>query len=296
MSMVTVYDAIFDALTLRQVIRSDVQMGIKTSPGHYSGGIDPQVMHVISGDPRATFTSADVAGAVAGISMTSGLKCSSAVTIPYNSAANGGEFAGAGLHTAIAGVNGLLCIQSFEAAQDDEVESGSSVSLEFVAYSADGSTAPLSLATGQNLASQAYSASHAMGPVKLGSTQLTGVTNISVKTGYELDVKRYNGLPYPTLVRFKKRRPMIEVTFEDAASLATAGLLFSSITTATAYLRKRAPGGIFVDDAEAAHVKFTLTGGICVTDNASASGQDLAQFKLTMHGLTLAASAVSAIT
>jgi hypothetical protein len=134
-----------------------------------------------------------------------------------------------------------------------------------------------------------------LGPVELnGGAQLSGLTGVTINPGLTVDLKRYGGSVYPLNCYLKQRDPMIEFTFADFDAIPSG--VIASLTSAVAYLRKRADGSSHVADATATHIKFTLTGGMTQLDSAGAQGLEDGQVKISLIGKSLAVNTASAIT
>jgi len=289
------YDAILGSLTLRQVRKSGFQPQAKTQAGRVSGGLDASALFLKEAQPRAMFTSGDIAGVIAGLSLTAGLSVvAGTITIPYNRRANGGTFAGGSSNFTLTGANGLILPRSISASQGEE--EGASADIEVIFLSTDGLTAPVAANVNQALGSQAFNAMYAMGPVYIGGSQLTQVQSIKVDTGLQATVKLYDGTCYPTITFIQQRDPAIEVTFENFDALSSNGPLFATLGSGcAAYFRKKASHSTFTSDASTVHCKLSFADGLASVESAEASGTDNGSATIRLNGLALVGSAASAI-
>lgn len=290
---VVAYDAIFDSAVITQVMSSSVAPNIRKAIGRYSGGVDPQAVYVLNAEPKVMLSTSDIAGALAAAALMTGTRYfATSVVVPYQKRAEGGTFDGVSQHMEFTATQGLLYVKQITANQDDE--GGAKADLEFAA-TWDGSTLPLTPSTGNTLAAAAFTGMFDLGPVELNSgAALEGLTGFTINTGLTIRLKRYGGSTYPQRCYLIQRDPTIEFTFEDFDAIPAN--LFASLTSAVAYLRKRADGSSHVADATATHTKFTLTGGLTQLDNAGAQGLEDGQVKIMLTGKSLAVNTASAIT
>lgn len=289
----TVYDAVLGALTLKQVMRSSYSLNGNPIAGTASGA--PDVSEYFGGpsDPQATFESADIAGILAGLSVTAGLHVlTGTITIPYNKRANGGTFAGATANAQLNATNALIIPTAFRCNQDDEAAIA-----ELMVYfrSTDGVTVPVTISVGQTLAAQSFNAQYGMGAGSINGAAIPELVGISVNTGITIDPQRTNGGIYPSALFIKDRRPSIDFTFEDLDALATYSAQFTVMTAAVAYFRKRA-GVSYAADGSLVHIKFSFADGITTTETIQAAGTNRASATLRCYGETLTATPTSAIT
>jgi hypothetical protein len=291
--MDVVYDAIIGAVNLRQVKKTSFKGNVQAQSLRVSGGVDPSAMYVVSGEPRATFETMDIAGAIVGLSIQSGLNVAAGtLTIPWNRRANGGTFAGGANNFTLTGANGLAVINSIGASQGDE---GAVAEIELCFLSTDGLTSPIAANVNQTLASQAYNAAYAMGPFYLNGSQLSQVVSVKVNTGIKLTLKRYDGSVYPTIAFIETRDPTIDITFENADAISAQGPLFSAMTSAAVYFRKKSDGGTFVADATAVHAKLSFATGLTEIQGIDGDGNSNGSATLRLVGKQLSATSTVAI-
>lgn len=295
----TVYDAILGGLTLRQVMRTAYSPNGNILAGRQSGALDPSQFYGGPAEPVASFDSADVAGVLAGLSVTAGLAVAAGtITIPFNERSNGGTFAAGSSHETISGANGLIVPNSFSANQDDPA---AMATLECHFRSTDGLTNPVSVNANQALAAQAFNAQFAMGPVgiELGSegssSQLTGVSGVTINPGLTVIKEKYDGAIFPTRLFISQRDPSIDLTFVDLAGLVRFRSIYQALVSIVVYFRKRTDGGTFVADNVTEHIGFSFGTGITQVQQVGANGNATGSHTVRIYGKTLTASAATAI-
>lgn len=289
MASETVYDAVLGALTLKQVTDGSYAAGAQPIAGRASGNIDPDQYFGGPAEPRASFSSADVAGVIAGLSMSGGLSVASGtITIPFRKRSNQAGFAGAASHFTVSGTNGLIVPTRFRASQDGEA---ALADVECWFRSTDGLTMPAAVNVNQSLAAQSFNAQYALGPVTVNGAAIPEIVEVSVNPGITVRSSRHDGGIYPQKLYIVDRRPTIDLTFEDFDE-AIAGYL--ALTAAVVYFRKRSGVG-FAADVSTVHCAFSFADGIATAEQLSASGQQDGRCTVRLHGEALTASAASAI-
>lgn len=291
----SVYDASLDAVTVSQIMSTDVQSNVAVFNGRYSGGLAPQHVSVLSGEPRVVCKTGDIVTLLTGVgTLSSGLSVGGygGGLFPWNERTAGGTFDSTS--KTISSTQGFAYVQSIDAQQDSE--EGATATFEYIP-TWDGSTLPLVVNTGVTLAGQSFVSAFGLGPVKIGSTAIPGITGVSIKPGITVTVKRYQGDIFTSACYVTKLDPQFVLTFEDSASMYAFTAMYSAIASnAIIYLRKRTAGGTYVSNATTTNLSFTLTGGMTVTDSVSGSNQDNSQKQITIHGKSLAYSTATAIT
>lgn len=264
-----------------------------------AGSLDRAAVILSHADPRVGITSADLAAIVGGISPSVGLKITGTALFQLQQAENAGTFTGADANILVTNsVGGFLSIGSISARQDDN-NTGASAELLYYPHSSDGLTAPLALATGQDLTgAPAFGSQFFLGPAYYDSSELEGLLASEVQFGIEYAVIRGSGDVFARKGRIKRRRPIIRLTFDKLSNVVTSGLFSGSLAgdTLAVYYRKGVHGGSRVADATAQHVKISCTAGEWGTDNISWSDDEDGNAVLTVLPTgTLAGSAASAI-
>lgn len=175
-----------------------------------------------------------------------------------------------------------------------------SLSADTLAISSNGVLNPLTFAETGALPAATYPAVDAtftLGKVDLNSTQIQGVTNVSIDFGLQVIRESADSDIYPTFVSVQMIQPAITIStkhLSDTTTLTEAGVEYAA-STVKIYARKRDEGGTFVADGTSEHISFTM--GKCRVDPVSISGGasgDL-QFRITPW-YTAGGSAVTPIT
>lgn len=294
---VSIYDGVFGGFNIREIIDSNYNPDFKTASNRYSGGVDPQEIYILSGEPVVTLEMMDLYNLIGNVSLTAGLAVTSpgTITIPWQQRADGGTFAGSGNHFNLSGTLGLLVITEISGTQDSET--GITAKLEACIASSDGLAAPVALNGSVTPAGQAFQGSYSLGPVAINGSAVPGVTGWTYKPGLEIQKKRFGGGVYPTMygINITKRDPQLEITFEDAASAQAFGHFGALATTASCFARKNEDGGTRADDADSVHVGITLTNGLQILNTMAGKGQDNASFTRTVMGKAQAFTRTAAI-
>lgn len=296
MAQTALYDGVFGSYNIRQITNTDYQPNLQEAVSRYSGGLDPQMISILSGDPLISVTSQDIHTHIGSVSATAGLALpSGTITIPWQARAAGGTFAAGSNHYTLSATSGLLVPSEFSADQDGD--EGATVKLEIYPSSSTGLVNPVAVNASQALGAQAFVNAYDLGPSKINSTILGMAKSARCIFGLECQKKRYNGETWARQqgITINVRNPKFEFTFESAEDLAAFDHYSALATTATQFFRKRSDGDTHVADATAEHIAVTITGGIQILQGASGSGQDDASFTRTIIGKTLAFSRTSAI-
>lgn len=288
------YDAFIDvgggsAFTIGQISQCTRSDNVNVLKAHYSGGISPQALFTQSAEPRIQLVSSDLSGILTNISLSGGFAVTGAAAFPQIERADGGTFEATSNQYVLA----KLC--SYITSITAEGNNPAVANVDIMPLSTDGFVDPLSTETGQTLSSQVFNYEYGLGTSKIASTGIPGLTKLVINPGLQLTLRYYNGGPFPQESFIQVVEPTITWTFEKTDIQATIEMYYAIASTATAFLRRRTPGGTYVANATTSHIAFTLTGGIVVTDNISASGHDAGTFDITAHGKSLAVSLASAI-
>lgn len=141
----------------------------------------------------------------------------------------GGLRAGASSHLKGTIVAGIAIPTSLKASHGGVA----TIDTRVVLRSADGTTSPLTLASGQSLeASQdGVDQAYTLGTVTINGSALVGVQSVSVDFGIELWVSNGDGLVYPTHVAVTRISPTITINCYDADQFITMGMDGASIAS-----------------------------------------------------------------
>lgn len=288
------YDNAWGSLTIKQCTSEGVSNNAQPIEGVVSDGLDVGEYFGGQCDFRATFTSEDL-GTIAGVAniITAGLSVAAGtIAVNFQKRQALGTFAAAGNHLKLSGTDGLLLVRTITLPNGGNA----SATLEGIFISSDGTTAPVAINTGQSLSSEAFTGLMTLGPVSLNGTTLDQVTGVTIDTGLSVDAKHYNGQNYlrDVGVKIVRRRPRVNITLEDLASLSGLGPLWGVATSGVIYGRKRSGAG-FVSDVIAAHLKITFADGIILPFDVNASAGSDAARTITVWPelLTLAVAAIT---
>lgn len=287
-------DVILNATTVRQCTNVSHRTGQEHRKAMVSGGA---VISQISGkkaEEVTSVTSYDI-GVLAALGTNT--FCSdgtyltgSTITVPWKSRAAGGTFASGSAHCALAGSTALVIPTSFEASQDGD---GASCNFEIHWVSADGITVGATGSTGNALGSQAFSAEFALGPAYINGTEIVGVQSIKVTPGITLVKVSDKGLVWPTHISIQSVMPTIEIVTNDIDAVAATINVFTAMTSANVYFRKRADSGIY--SASSDNVRFTFAAGLSDTNAVEVSDTGNGSSTITLHGKTLTSSSAVAL-
>src|SRR5690606_12771208 len=133
----------------------------------------------------------------------------------------------------------------FEVSQGGE---GLLAQLSVMPLSADGLTAPVSISTGQSLASSGFNNRYFLGPALLtaasgSATELPKVTSWSVNPGIETESELSSGSVYATDEYTIARNPSIEIRSRDQLAVNAWGPLIKALDAVIVIARKGQPGG-----------------------------------------------------
>jgi len=287
-------DAILGSSTVRGITNSSHRSGIEIYKAMVSGGAVVSHVSGKTAEEVTTLTTIDLGTVVAlntntfcsaGLYITGGT-----ITVPYKSRSTGGTFASGSNHSALSGSDALVIPTSFEASQDGDA---ATCQFELHWISSDGVTAEAVGTTGNALGSQSFGTAFALGPAFINGTEIAGVQSVRVTPGITLVKTSDKGLVWPTHISIQTIMPTIEITTNDIdAVVATAGV-FTAMTSANVYFRKRVDASIY--SATTDNVRFTFAAGLTDTNTIEVSDNNNGTSTITLHGKTMTASAAVAI-
>ncbi len=166
---------------------------------------------------------------------------------------------------------GLLVPTGIEAQQGQPA----TITFDLHLVSADGVTAPITIATSAALAgSPVTNEGFTLGPVTLNGTALDLVQSWRLDFGIEVMAVTGDGHKYPRTVTTRKRSPSVSFTTKDLEvmnRIAQAGTA-QTATDSLFYLRALENGASVYSDASTQHIKFSIDAGRIHWD--SKNGQD----------------------
>lgn len=288
-----VYDATLGSLTLKQVRSASYNGGATTTLDYTSGGVSPSATYLVQAAPTVQFTSGDLDGVMDGFTSGAYLGVASGtITIPWNLRSVGSTFASGTAHDKINATDGLFAVQSYSASQGDAA--GASVTIAGNLHKPDG-TIPVTISTGQSLSAAAYNCTHKLGPATINGSAIAGITRVSVNPGVSIDAEFVDGGVYPIAHYVTRLAPTIEVTGRYQSLFTSLGPIFTTMTAAVFYFRKRAEGGTTVSDGTGAHLSFTFADGIVAVETVSGSDNAAGEVTLRLHGEALTMSSTATI-
>jgi len=286
-------DIILGATTIRGVTSTNPRSGnehVKRTP---SGGAIVDHVSGTKSEQVTAFTSTDVGVLAAlgtntfssvGLSLTS-----STITVPVKSRASGGLFASGSNHCAITGAAALTIPISYEVSQESEA---ATCQAEIHWISSNGTTAGATGSAGNALASQAFSFEYGLGPAYINGTLIVGVQSFKVTPGIRLVKHWSQGLVRPTIISIQAVEPTIEIVTQDIDAVIAAFGVFTAMTSANVYMRRRADAGVY-SATVLENIRFTFAGGLTDT-SFEVSDNNNGTATITLHGKTLTSS--SAVT
>jgi hypothetical protein len=248
------YPAIFDAITLNDVVNVTPSAEIKKIVAYPGGSLDPGKIAGISRDPTVGLSIINLAQ-LANISPILGLACSSAVKIQYQQRQDGGAFQSGSNHVTMTSVKGMLLPESIQAQQDDQ--SPALLQLKYYGLK-NGSTPAMAINLSQALTgTPGVDKIFKLGPVVIDGVILGGVQRSQVNFGLQYTTKKANGDTDPSVGSIVKRGATAEIS---AANISLANAAdFDLIVCSTGIVI------YFLDanelPASAAHISVTFPAG-----------------------------------
>lgn len=281
-------------LDLTQLHNVNIVNGVNKDVIVPAGSIDPAAIPMMFAAPIVTFSSRDIAGVLAIVSVTAGLYCSSGAIIQFQRRTNGGTFAGSGSHVKLTSTLGWLGITGFSSAQDGSAE----VQLAYYPLY-DGTNEPLTATGSVSLSlSPAFNSQFSLGPVYANGVEFVGIQNISVDPGINFQTNRESGDVFAKRGAIYGRMPTFSFTTFSAAIAAQTNILFNAALPGTLafYLWKLQSGRARIDVATTENVKLSAATGVwgITGQNGSENGDVMTTVSAQATG-TMASSAASAI-
>lgn len=248
------FPAIFDAVTLTDVVNVTPSAEIKKIVATPGGSLDPGKIAGIARDPVVALSCLNLAQ-LANISPILGLACSSSVKIQFQQRADGGAFQSGSNHVTMTSAKGMLLPESIQAQQDDQ--SPALLQLKYYGLKS-GSTPAMAINLSQALTgTPAVAKIFKLGPVVIDGVILGGVQRSQVNFGLQYTTKRANGDTDPSVGSIVKRSATAEIS---AANISLANAAdFDLIACATSIVV------YFLDanelPASNAHIAITFPAG-----------------------------------
>ena len=262
-----------------------------------AGAHAPGKLYQGNSEPMVTLSSTDISGLVALNTSTFASVgiCLKEVTttVPLAKRADCAVTAAGSVHTAFACNNTIIIPTSFEASQDSDT--GATCSMEARFRSSDGLASPITLTNTASLASSTLGDSFGLGPVFINDVEITELVGITVTPNITLQIQRVGGGIYPVAHYLISTEPGFDIPSENVALLTAFVPNFGSSVAIDAYFRKRLDGGVFVDDEDEEHVRFSSAGGLVKADSMEVNRNSNGTITLRFHAKAMTAAAGVAI-
>lgn len=217
----SIYPAVFDALTIPDVVNVTPSTAIQKMIVTPGGALDPGKIALVSLDPVATLSAVGLGVVLTAVSPTAGLAISSLAKIQFQARADGGAFQSGSSHVTISSVKGMLIPESIQAQQDDQ--NPALIQLKYYGLKS-GSNPPMQINLAQPLGgSPAVAAVYKLGPVVIDGVILGGVQRSQVNFGLMYQTKRANGDTAPSIGSIMKRAATGEITADNLSLAYAAG-------------------------------------------------------------------------
>lgn len=282
----TLYGVVAGATVIGGITQQNVNLGTQVRGEASSGEVYARFQSVVAQKPAATFTTLNVAAALAVSGLTAkAISALSPATLLLwaQKIAEGGSRAGVTSHRSYTINDGILFPTTLTVGHQ-----GDAVLPYGVAVTWDGTNNPVVLSESQTLTAGITDAERfTLGPVTIESIALSEVRELQIDFGLQVVTEGGDSDIWDTMAYIKAVQPAITLRgidiewFKDSGGVPLAGLPITHANTSI-YLKKRAAGGTFVADATAEHVKFTANGLAHVANAFDANGDALAECDLVI--------------
>lgn len=223
-----------------------------------SGTLDVEFAAIMEAKPQLEFETTAIATAL-GIVGINAFAITSQCDFYFQKIAQGGTIASGSNHIKLAATAGIICPKRLTARQGDVAK----LTYGFYGISTNGTTAPLTVSTGQALPTiTSVNELFTVGPASFNGTALNAVQGLDLDFGMKTEIRGSDGYAYPTFAGVVSREPKVNFSGLDLAALSTFSVNGVALTAWIAYLRKISEGGTRVADATAEHVKLSGTTGL----------------------------------
>lgn len=193
--------------------------------------------------PIIDFTSGDIKRILAALTNQIALAISSDFYIWFQKLAEGGVRASGANHYKGTIVSGMVIPVSLRLSDGQPAE----LSAQVILTSADGSTSPLTLASGESLVSGAAAAEGwTLGPVSLNGTTLEGVEEVTINFGITPVTLGASGMVYKTFAGVMSINPTISITAAGIDEFLSWGLdgIAQGASDSTIQIQDLSAGGV----------------------------------------------------
>lgn len=247
--------------------------------------------------PRATFQTADLATYFGAVSVTAGLKITSTATFRLGEREDCGIFMTSTEHVTVTATKGILWPLSLSAEQDSQ--NGAVLQSAFMPLY-DGTNDPWVVTDAVDFSgapAAAFGSQFFLGPVYHNSSELAGVTRVSIDFGIDVRGITQTPGPYARAAAIYDVNPMLRFTTKKVDLAAAVDMFARAVTSSFAiYLQKGAASSDRVAAATTSHCKISCTAGTIETEDVDGSAGDDAVVNILVRPTSaLAISVASAI-
>lgn len=281
----TLYGVVFNATVLGGITAQNISTGTTVRGEGRSGEPYSRINHLVGQKPGATFTSEDIAAALA-VCGPAGVDIDglAAGLILYAQAfADGGTRASGANHRSYTIYDGIVAPQQLRCTHQGDA------SIDYAALATyDGTHSPLVEADTVSLpAGLTDNARFTLGPITIGGVTLAEYRDLTIDFGIMVRSEGAESDIWDTFSYIVTYQPTItlrgiDVEWLKSTNIPLAGKAAAHADTAI-YLRKRSDGGTFVADATAEHIQLTAAGLAWIPTPMDASGLDPAECTLMLR-------------
>jgi len=198
--------------------------------------------------------------------------------------ADGGSRTSGSNHRKFTFSKGLLIPTRLTANHRDDAE----LECNALVVSADGSTAPITIAESQAVPAVTDDGRHTIGPCKVGNITLTQIDGIGIDFGLDVLIEGSDSDVYDSIAVIREvRNPTITITTSDIDTLKATMIPVGGIACTQAntivYLRKRQNQATLLATGTAEHIKFAAYGMAVVETGIDASSNDPGEARLRIE-------------
>ena len=275
MNVSTLYAINTAAGLLDHITDVDVSNNIEEILHSGDGAARAEFSGVLSAAPQVSFTTKGIANCLA-LMGTEYYAIAAAADLYWQKYLAQGTRAGASSHIKLTINPGIVIPRTLSAEHRGEA----TMSCDIFAVSSDGSTDPVTVATGQSLAgTPATDEAYTIGSCLLNNADVAALQGISVDFGVTVESFGAKGLPYPQQVSVMTIAPRITVRTFDMDLMNTFGSAGAAISAATNVVFSQiVAGGVVNGTAK------TLTvneGRIAVQAGRASGGEAVAEVMIT---------------
>lgn len=282
-------------LDIKQIESMAIETNVTRTEVIPGGLVDRAAVLTASATPRARIGTRDLTGTLNTVSISAGLAMTNTSTLRMQERSSGSTFETGATQETWTATGGFLYVDSISASQDDA--QGALCNLIFVPLW-DGTNDPWVHNTGINFSgvtAPAFNSQFFLGPVYHNSTEIDGITNVTVNAGVNYDPKAFNGDPFARIGAIVTRQPTITFTTAKVDAVSALDMFGRAVTSSlVVYFRKAVDSGTRVADATGSHISVTCSSGDWAHDDVSVSGNDDGTVNITVTPKGTIATSVTA--